>query len=143
MSTTKLSLGVLQRISEFLADLPEDQITDLAEGRARLAYVPVGGTGPVVPVKKAAPRASRKTAYEPSEATKALLQRLGTLHSREDATLHLATLPKTQLKDAARALTVPGYTRLGEPELRHEIVEATVGRRVDSIATRGFDGPRP
>jgi hypothetical protein len=28
-------------------------------------------------------------------------------------------------------------------DLRREIVDATVGRRLDSIATRGFEGPRP
>ena len=44
MSSAKISLGLLQRISEFLADLPEDHLEDLADGRARLAYVRVGET---------------------------------------------------------------------------------------------------
>lgn len=65
------------------------------------------------------------------------------LPSRESGAEAVAGLTKTALQDAARALSVPGASKLGIADLRKEIVEATVGRRLDSIAIRGFEGPRP
>lgn len=141
MSVTKLSLGVLQRVSEFLAELPEDQLTDLAEGRARLAFVPHGETEPA-PRTRATKRAPR-AAIGPSEDTLVLVQRLEGLTSREDAAAAIGGLKTPELRVAAKALNIPRHTDLRVAELRREIVDATVGRRLDSIATRGFDGLRP
>jgi hypothetical protein len=140
MSVTKLSLGVLQRVSEFLAELPEDQLTDLAEGRARLAYVPEGTTEPAPRA-----RATKRTAAasQPSEATKALIERLEALGSREAATTEAGDIKTADLRAIGKALNVPRYSGMKVDDLRREIVDATVGRRLDSIATRGFDGLRP
>jgi hypothetical protein len=144
MNNAKVPLGILQRISEFLADLPEDQLTDLAEGRARLAYVPVGASEPAPSGKTTRSRgAPTRHQFTPSPATTELLQRFETLGSRDEATAALAPLGKADLVDIAKALSVPGAGKLNMPRLRQEIVEATVGRRIDSIATRGFDGARP
>lgn len=63
--------------------------------------------------------------------------------SREEAAALLANTRKAQLLEMAKELNVPGASGKTIPELRHEIVEATVGRRRDSIATRGFRGRRP
>lgn len=59
MSSLSIPIGILQRISEFLAELPEDQIADLAEGRARLAYVPDGAEAPAPRKSTPAKRAGR------------------------------------------------------------------------------------
>jgi hypothetical protein len=141
MSIAKLSLGVLQRVSEFLAELPEDQLTDLAEGRARLAFVPEGASEPA-PRTRAAKRAPR-AASGPAEDTVVLIRRLETLTSRESAAVEVGGLKAPELRAAARALNVPRYADLRVADLRREIVDATVGRRLDSIATRGFEGLRP
>ena len=144
MSDLKVSLGVLQRISEFLADLPQSQLADLAEGRARLAYVPVGSDEPA---PSGRPTPTRVTAsrqqFTPSQATADMLLRFEALGSRDDAADELAPLAKAALQDIAKALSVPRVSSLNMNQLRQEIVEATVGRRLDSIAIRGFDGPRP
>jgi hypothetical protein len=144
MSDVKISLGVLHRISEFLADLPEDQLAALADGSARLAYIPVGADEPA-PAGRA-PRSRGGTGrppFTPSQATTDLLERFDTFNHRDEASSALAHLKKPALLDIAKALSVPGSTKLTMDELRREIVEATVGRRLDSIAIRGFDGPRP
>ncbi|HEU0238526.1 MAG TPA: hypothetical protein VFR11_04515 [Micromonosporaceae bacterium] len=141
MSVTSLSLGVLQRVSDFLAELPEDQLIDLAEGRARLAFVPEGGTEPA-PRPRAAKRAPR-SAPSPSEDTLALVRRLESLTSREHAAAEVGGVSTAELRAAARALSIPRSGALRVADLRREVVDATVGRRLDSIATRGFEGARP
>jgi hypothetical protein len=144
MSEVKISIGVLQRVAEFLADLPDDQVEALADGRARLAYVPEGSDGPAP--RKPPARTSRAKApqeFVPSAATTELLDRFQSLTSREHAADDLKPLKRPQLVDIAKALSVPNASSLNVTQLRNEIVEATVGRRLDSIAIRGFDGPRP
>jgi hypothetical protein len=144
MSSLKIPLGILQRISEFLADLPEEQLTDLSEGRARLAYVPVGSTEPAAPRRSVRSRAAaNRPPFVPKPATVDLLRQLDTISSRDQATAALARLKKADLVDGAKALSVPGVSNLNMEGLRREIVEATVGRRLDSVATRGFEGVRP
>jgi hypothetical protein len=142
MSSAKTSLGILQRISEFLADLPEDQLEDLAHGRASLAYVPAGASDPVVP-QRSRSRAAAGRPAEPSPDTAEIRHRLETTMSRDEAAGVIAALKKPALVDIARALSVPAVTKLTIADLRTEIVESTVGRRLDSIAIRGFDGDRP
>jgi hypothetical protein len=144
MSEVKISIGVLQRIAEFLADLPDDQVAALADGRARLAYVPEGSDVPAPPRRSV--RASRTKAQQefvPSASTTELLDRFQSLTSRDAAADDLKSLRKPQLVDVAKALSVPNVSSLNIAQLRAEIVEATVGRRLDSIAIRGFDGRRP
>lgn len=146
MSSAKLSLGVLQRISEFLADLPEDQLEDLAEGRARLAYIRAGDDVPQPARKVAAPRARSTAApkvFVPTQASTDLIERLEALRSRDEATALVEPLKKTALVDMAKTLSIPNPTKLGVEDLKLEIVESTTGRRLDSIAIRGFDGLRP
>jgi hypothetical protein len=144
MNDIKIPLGILQRISEFLAELPEDQVEDLATGRARLAYVPVGETEPVAPSRPRQPRGgTAHQPFTPSPTTTELLHRFETIETRAEAATQLTTLKKAALLDIARALSIPGASKLTVPNLRTEIVESTVGRRLDSVAIRGFDGSRP
>lgn len=94
-NATKLSLGVLQRVSEFLAELPEDQLLDIAEGRARIAYVPEGSPGPPPrgPTTKRAP-----AAVPPSATTKTLIEKLESMGSREAATREVAVVKTPDLR---------------------------------------------
>jgi hypothetical protein len=128
-------------VSEFLAELPEDQLTDLAEGRARLAFVPEGATEPA-PRTRPAKRATRAAA-PPSEDTLQLIETLKGKASREDAATEVSGRKTPELRAVAKALNIPRHSDLRVAELHREIVDATVGRRLDSIATRGFEGIRP
>lgn len=66
-----MSLALLRRVAEFLDDLPADQVADLAEGRALLAYVPLGATEPVAApgVRKAASKRASAPKSNPVEDT--------------------------------------------------------------------------
>lgn len=144
MSNASISLGILQRVSEFLAGLAEDQLTDIAEGRAHLTYIAVNGETVVPSPRKAtSPARAPKAPAQPLAETLELIEDLQALTSREDAATKIADLKKPVLAAAAKALSVPRASSLSIAELRAEIVQATVGRRLDSIATRGFEGDRP
>lgn len=140
MSVTKVSLGVLQRVSEFLAELPEDQLLAIAEGRARIAYVPEGSPEPA-PRARVAKRTSAPA--QPSAATMAIIEKVESLDSREAAAAEVAGVKSAELRAVGKALNIPGHSGMRVADLRREIVDATVGRRLDSIATRGFEGLRP
>jgi len=62
---------------------------------------------------------------------------------RNEATRLVSGFNKAQLQEMAKELEIPRRTSLTKPELQREIVEATVGRRRDSIAIRGFTEGRP
>jgi hypothetical protein len=143
MNSVNIPLGILRRVSEFLAELPEDQLAALAEGRARLAYVPEGALEPA-PRKRAASGArAPKQPAPPSDAVVAKVEQLRSLDSREAVDKEINSLQKPELVELAKALSVSQAGRLGKDGLRAAIIEATVGRRLDSLAIRGFVGDRP
>lgn len=63
--------------------------------------------------------------------------------SREEVGARIADLDRAQLQEMAKTLGIPAGSRRTIPDTRRSIVEATVGRRLDSIAIRGFRGDRP
>lgn len=106
------------------------------------------------PAKKAAPRkATRPTAPEgmvrkpfPADATTpaARIAHLRSIDTREQARDALADIrSRRDLEAMARELDIPRAGRLTADELRSEILQVTVGRRIDTIARRGFTGPNP
>jgi hypothetical protein len=98
----------------------------------------VGRAGRAVPaLGKAA--GAKKAKLPPGEMT----TRLMTLPSREEAHQQLEGYAKTDLVALAKELSVPSVSRRNMSDLRLEIVEATTGRRLDSVAIRGFEGDRP
>lgn len=74
---------------------------------------------------------------------KALIDRLEALGSRDDATAEVGRIKTPALRAIGKALLIPKYSGMKVADLRREIVDATVGRRIGSLATRGFDDPRP
>jgi hypothetical protein len=98
------------------------------------------------PAKKAAPSAPEAPSAPRSPGAEALAILTADWEnpmSREDAAKVVESLRRTDLMEMAKELDIPRATRLTMPELRREITEGTVGRRLDSIATRGFRGARP
>lgn len=71
------------------------------------------------------------------------LDQMTDLPSREAAHEVVGKMTKKDLLQWARELSIPGAGSKNMTQLRQEIVEATTGRRLDSIATRGFTGLRP
>jgi hypothetical protein len=92
------------------------------------------------PAKKAAAPAPER--LTPSETLTRLSDQENPL-SREQAQDMVSGFNKTQLQEMAKELSIPGRAKLTKPELQREIVEATVGRRQDSVAIRGFTEGRP
>lgn len=63
--------------------------------------------------------------------------------SRIEAAGLLEQLKKSELMEIAKEFKLPGASSMNMETLRRELVQAGVGSRLDSIATRGFRGARP
>ncbi|WP_432829788.1 hypothetical protein [Dactylosporangium sp. CA-092794] len=119
-----LAYEVLQRVAAFVKALPADQLADLASGAAKLELVPKGGRP-----AKAAPAALSR----PVDEIQDTLRQLGTRPAAEQYLNDLRlTLP--QLRELAKALGVAVPGRATKTAAVTAIVEAFVGRRLDSLA---------
>jgi hypothetical protein len=127
----KLTITVLQRISEFLQTLPEDQLTDIAEGRATLTYHPLGATRPAAPGRRAPSRAAK-----PKKDMSEVVGTLGRMVSRDEGERYLASLTATDVKALAGELGMRGVSKDRKDDLIAKIVERTIGARLDSAAIR-------
>ncbi|RQW84033.1 hypothetical protein [Micromonospora globispora] len=137
MTNAKLSIAVLARVAEFLQELPEADVADLAAGRARLAVVPFGASAPRVP---AARRPSRTVgAHRPAapaldpDGARATLTAMG---SRDEGTVYLSPWNAKDLRVLAAHLEMRGVTGLKKADLIDRIVDRTIGYRVNSSAIR-------
>lgn len=72
-----------------------------------------------------------------------LESKLNASGSREAARALLVGVKRDELNAMAKSLNIPRYGSLRGDELRREIVDATIGRQLDTVATRGFTGARP
>jgi hypothetical protein len=145
MTDAKLSLAVLQQIADFLRDLPEADLTDVAEGRARLTLIPAGSSEPRVPGarstasrrsatsgRSAASGVSAASAVDMGQARDALAR----MSSREEGTRYLSSLGVKELKALAAQLDMRGVSSLKKADLVDKIVEQTIGYRLNSSAIR-------
>lgn len=129
----KLSLAVLNAVSKFLAELPAEHLDDLANGTARLAFVPMGATEPL-------PAASRKrtAASRPSADMSDTIQRLSEITVRDQASAVIQSLTVANLKALASQLGMKGYSSMAKEDLKQTIIEFTVGNRINSAAIRAL-----
>ncbi len=129
-----MTLAVLRRFGEFLEALPEDQVADLAEGRAQLSYIPFGADAPVTP------KAPRKTAPNKAATSRvdarAIVQTLEAVPSREEGRGLLEPLGVTDLRAVASAAGMSGVSRTPKPELVEQIVGLLIGGRLTFAAIR-------
>lgn len=131
MSDAKLTLAVLQRISEFLADLPEEHVAAIAEGRARLTFIPADTTDPWTPAKRTGPAA------QPNVNLDEVRERLSTMDTREEGKIYLHPMRvKQELQPLARLLGMGGVSGLKHDDLVDAVVERTIGSRLNSAAIR-------
>ena len=135
-----LTHGVLLRVAEFLRGLPADQLAALADGTAKLEVVPKGGrraTG-----SAGAARSSRAAAPPPpAEQVRAVMNRFDDRAAArrwlEDQRL---TVP--QLRVLARDLGIAVPSKATKPVLLSEIVQWTIGRRLDADSISRPSPPR-
>lgn len=105
---------------------------------AREGLAPSGRTGPKIQSRDLAPAAP-----DAAEIKRVLREQTENPISREEADGLLRGLSKAELLDQADGLNIPRAKSLTKDQLRRQIVDATVGHKLDSIATRGFQGTRP
>ncbi|MFF5230709.1 hypothetical protein [Dactylosporangium sp. NPDC000521] len=139
----KLSMTVLQRISEFLATLPEDQLVDIAEGRATLTYHPFGAAAPAAPVAPVAPvapakkaPAQRAAAAKPAKDMSAVVEELANLQTRDEGERYLKPMLVGDLRAIAAQLGIGGVSKTPKGDLITMLVERTIGARLNSLAVR-------
>lgn len=121
-----LSHRVLLRVAEFLRRLPAQQLAELADGSARLEVVPKGGRLPTRP-------AATKPPPVDAEQVRAELAAIG---DRAAGQRWLADqgLLVAQLRQLARELGISVPSKATKPVLLEQIVQWTIGRRLDSEA---------
>lgn len=120
---------LLQKVLRFVADLPEEDIVALAEGRLRLELVRGNEKGS----KKTGKASSKHRDYE--EISRAL----GALPSREEGEALLAdlSLNKVELQRLATKLDLPVMRDDSVERLRSKVIETTIGYRLRSRAILG------
>jgi hypothetical protein len=129
-----LSLALLRRVAEFLDGLSEDHISDLAEGRARLTYVPWGATEPVLP--KASRPAPVRRAAAPKVDHDAIVAELSRAGSRDEGRRILEPFNVTAMRAIAKAAGMTGVSKTSREELVEQIVALTIGGRLSYAAIR-------
>jgi hypothetical protein len=124
-SPADLTHAVLLRVAEFIRTLPADQLADLAAGTARLQLAD----------RPTPARATASPVPSPVSAEKVRAD-LTTIADRAAATRYLddLKLKVAELRALARELDIAVASRATKPAIVHEIVQWTVGRRLNSAA---------
>ena len=121
-----ITATVLVRLAELLRKLPPDLIGDLYEGTATLEVVPRGGRG----VKKAPSKVAMPvSAHQVGADLAKIADRGAATRYVEDLGLSVA-----QLRTLAKDLGIAVGSKAAKPTVLHELVQWTVGRRLDSAA---------
>jgi hypothetical protein len=129
-----LSLALLRRVAEFLDSISEEHIADLAEGRARLTYIPWGSSEPVAP--KATRSAPARRAAAPKVDSEAIVAQLNQASSRDEGRRILEPLNVTSLRAVAKAAGMTGVSKTPAEDLLEQLVALTIGGRLSYAAMR-------
>jgi hypothetical protein len=129
-----------------LPEVPRNSEEERIKRQAAEIEARRNGTTPA-PVKKAVPSkaTAERLAAKKAPAKKAapessadMLSRLSAMDSREAALAELDGVPKAQLAKMARELSVPRAGSMDTDQLKREVVEGTVGQRLDREAIGGI-----
>ncbi|GAA1832667.1 hypothetical protein GCM10009682_58930 [Luedemannella flava] len=134
----KQSLAVLRRITEFLEYLPQDQVDDLAEGRARLTLIPWGSNDPVVPASAKPARVAKSAKAAPIVDVATVKAALDAAASRDEAATVLAPFGVGELRVIAAELGLGGVSKTPKAALAKQLVDFTAGARLSGAAIRGM-----
>ncbi|WFE64189.1 Rho termination factor N-terminal domain-containing protein [Micromonospora sp. WMMD714] len=136
-----LAAGVLARVGELLAGLSAAEVAALAQGRMRLAVVPVAPAGepagptPVPLTASLSPAAPVPPTPSGVDLTVAAAT-LDAMAQRRDGTAYLTPWPLRDLRALAARLGLRGVGGLRKAELVERLVDRTVGFRAASAAVR-------
>jgi hypothetical protein len=136
---TTTSLGLLDRIAEFLRSVTQQDVIDLIEGRTWIAIGRPSGPGTAKPKPRRAPAAAPAEAEDFSRFDE-VLQKLKSAESTDHGLTYLKglALRKDDLKDILRSLRQRGFSKDNMEQLRLRIVHSTVGTHLQSEALRGL-----
>ncbi|MGC4768694.1 hypothetical protein ACLQ25_06870 [Micromonospora sp. DT44] len=129
-----LAHAVLLRVAEFVRALPADRIVALADGTAKLAVVDKARPA-------ARPAATSTSAGLDTERVRTDLAGIG---DRAAGARYLADLKLTvvKLRALARELGIAVPSKAKKADIEHDILQWTVGRRLDSAAVSRPPAPR-
>ncbi|MFI7071947.1 hypothetical protein [Micromonospora sediminicola] len=128
-----LAHAVLLRVADFVRALPADQLAALADGTAKLAVVDR--------TRSARPAAAAVPAGLDVDRVRADLAAIG---DRAAGVRYLADLKLTvaKLRALAKELGIAVPAKARKADIEHDIVQWTVGRRLDSAAISRPPAPR-
>lgn len=121
MDNHGFTVAVLRLLTDVVKKLKADQVDQIVEGKATLAFVPPGAT-----------------VVFPGPDADEVRARLASIASRDEATRYLAGLKlrKAELVSLAKQLDIAVTSRDTMAVLQRNIVEGTVGARTDHSAIR-------
>jgi hypothetical protein len=121
MDNHGFTVTVLRLLTDVVKKLNADQVDQLVEGKAKLAFVPPGAA-----------------VVFPGPDADEVRARLSSIASRHEATEYLAglKLKKADLVSLAKQLDIAVASKDTVTVLRRNIVEGTVGARADHSAIR-------
>ncbi|SCG43564.1 Rho termination factor N-terminal domain-containing protein [Micromonospora halophytica] len=142
MTDPSVTATLLIRLAELVRALPAAEVVALAEGRARLAVVPVAQpstaeraappTATAVTGRRGTPHRPVAPVTDPDRAVAAL----AALTTRHDGTAYLAGWSAKELRALAARLGLRGVAGARKADLVERIVDRTVGFRLNSTAIR-------
>jgi hypothetical protein len=138
MTDAILSLAVLARVAELLRELSAADVTALAEGRARLAVLPVDSDTPTPRTATSGAGHARTAigAAAPAGDPPGAVEALAAMAARADGTAYLSSWAVKDLRTLAMRLELRGVAGLRKAELVERIVDRTIGFRLNSTAIR-------
>ncbi len=127
----KYSLTVMNRIAEFIQDLSEEDLAQLANNQARLAIIPWGQSTPRVPASRK-PAATKAAPPDPDQVIAAT----EAMNDQGEAERYLAPLSVATLKAVAAKREVGLLSKDKKADIVDKLVYSLVGYRVESAVLR-------
>jgi hypothetical protein len=128
----KHSLTVMNRIAEFIQELNEEDLAQLANNQARLAIIPSGQDKPRVPASRSKAAAPKAAPADPDQVIAAV----EAMNDEGEAERYLAPLLATTLKAVAAKRDVALASKDKKVDIVEKLVFNLVGYRVESAVLR-------
>jgi hypothetical protein len=127
----KHSLTVMNRIAEFIQELNEEDLAQLANNQARLAIIPLGQDKPRVPAARAR-ATSKATSIDPDQVIAAA----EAMNDHGEAERYLAPMLLATLKAVAAKRNVALTGKDKKADIVDKLVFNLIGYRLESAVLR-------
>lgn len=128
-----MTLAVLHRLAEFINNLPEEHVADIAHGRALLSYVPLGASEPV---KVRPTRQRARTSAAATLDLSSIVEKLESATSRAEGRELLAPLGLKELQALGKSVRMTGISKTPKSDLVEQIVGLLIGGRLSFTAMK-------